>query len=420
MPACSNRSSSRRALLTGAVTGLAITAATQLTRPLSTLASDGEPVRLGAANAASTRTAIACTDDLALDITGPVTAISAASTDGLAIVGESKRFIGVVGRSLGNPDPGDPHVVGIGVVGTGPQEGVHGESPTGFAVAGITQTGEGVHADAFGVAGVAVSANSPSGVAVQATSDTGTAVIAGSPNGSAMIAWSDGTGPDAVAVRGSHAEGDAVVGWSKKTTGVRGIGEDQASGMSGESPTVGVAGRTSGETNEQEMFQANVVGVLATVAGPGGFGIGVKGDGANGVGVLGQGVHCGVHGYGDKAGVAGKSLAGDGVSGSTQSGVALRGDVFAGGSGIALAAHGPVIFDSAGCGKLTGGKAKVTPGVALDPTSKVLVTLMGDPGPQAQAPYVVVTPGAAGTGFFELRVPNARRVELAFAWFVIG
>ncbi len=424
--------SSRRALLAGTAAGLAVAAAGQLARPLSALAEDGDAVRVGDTLTAESTTAITnnttsatvlsleSTQGTAIEAKSKDSTIIADSTDSTAIWGRSQRWIAVQGDSYGEPDSNDPKVVGIGVMGAGPQTGVHGQSTAGFGVAGITETGEGVHASASGVSGVAVSASSPSGIAVEANSDAGPAVRAGSLNGSAIFAWSHGEGQDVAAMRGEHAEGDGIVGWSKTTTGVRGLGENEANGVTGKSHAVGVEGRTTGTTTEEDMFQANVIGVSARVDGPDGFGIAVKGDGANGCGVLGQGGHCGVHGYGDKAGVEGKSLPGVGVSGNTQDGYAVAANVFPGGSGVALIAHGPVIFDSAGLGNLVGGRAKVTPGVTIDGASKVFIALMGSPGAQAQVPYVEVTPGPAGTGFFRVRLPGARATAIPFAYFVIS
>jgi len=285
--------------------------------------------------------------------------------------------------------------------------------------------------------GPALDASSRDNNAIQAVSNTKAAIEAQSIQFIAIVGHAgshDGAGgsnggPGTTGVLGFSGAGTGVGGICKSGIGVQGssvtgVGVHAKSttdrGVVAEGSTIGVESHTNGTTTEEAMFGANVIGVWGLVDGPGGFGIAVKGDGANGCGVLGQGGHCGVHGYGERVGVEGKSLAGAGVGGQTESGVALRGEVFPGGTGLALAAGGPVQFDSAGLGNLVGGKAKVTPGVALHDGSKVLITLMRNPGAQALTPYVEVAPGPAGTGFFRVHVPNARVAAVPFAYFVIS
>jgi hypothetical protein len=284
--------------------------------------------------------------------------------------------------------------------------------------------------------GPALDASSVNNNAIQALSDTKAAIEAQSMQFIAVVGHTgehDGTGgsnggPGTTGVLGFSGAGTGVGGICKSGIGVQGISETGV-GVHAKSTndrgvvaegSIGIESYTNGTTTEEAMFGADVIGVLGIVDGPGGFGIAVKGDGANGVGVLGQGGHCGVHGYSEKAGVEGKSLTGTGVSANTESGYALSANVFSGGSGVALIAHGPVVFDSAGSGRLVGGKARVTPGVALDDGSKVLITLMGNPGAKALTPYVEVSPGPAGTGSFRVHVPSAKPAPVPFAYFVIS
>ena len=421
--------SSRRALLAAAAGGTVALVAESLARPLPARAQDSYVV-LGGANESSSATSLRIDDGgtmsgapaLSLRNDNGDTAHGApalradsyfgsaiyarsvegyaiyAASDTTAITAVSKDHVAIIGWG-GEPDREGESSGGSETI------GVMGRSGAGTGVQGMAKSGVGVHGGSD--TGTGVYAYSPAGSGLHAQSDSGIAVQAACHGGKA-------------AVHATHAEGDAAVGWSKTTTGLRGIGEDTAHGVIGESAAVGVEGRTTGTTTEEDMFQANVIGVWGRVDGPGGFGIAVKGDGANGCGVLGQGGHCGVHGYGEKAGVEGKSLTGTGVSGQTNDGVAVSAGVFPGGSGIALVADGPVMFSTAGRGNLVGGRAKVTPGVALDDSSKVLITLMGNPGAQAIVPYVEVTPGPAGTGFFRVRVPGARATAIPFAYFVIS
>ena len=86
----------------------------------------------------------------------------------------------------------------------------------------------------------------------------------------------------------------------------------------------------------------------------------------------------------------------------------------------AIVAEGPVVFSSAGLGNLVGGRAKVTPGVPLDEASKVLITLMRNPGAQALRPLRRGHARPSRTGFFRVHVPNARAAAVPFAYFVIS
>jgi hypothetical protein len=278
--------------------------------------------------------------------------------------------------------------------------------------------------------GSAIDANSGDFNAIQARSDARVAVTGVSQQSIGVVGWGGeppGGGSGTVGVQGMSGAGSGVAGICLSGVGVSaesdtGVGLYARSNTGraevAESWAIGIESHTNGTTTEEDMFGADVIGVWGLVDGPGGFGIAVKGDGANGVGVLGQGGHCGVAGDGDRIGVFGKSLPGVAVQGDTQDGIAVSANVF--GSGVALLAHGPVIFDSAGRDKLVGGKAKVTPGVALDDSSKVLVTLMANPGAKAQVPYVDVTSGPAGTGFFRVFLPGAKAAAIPFAYFVIA
>jgi hypothetical protein len=351
--------SSRRALLAAAAGGTVALVAESLARPLTVRAGSDGDVVLGDVNESPLTTILNNT-------TSPEPVLRVESVLGLAIDARSHA-----GGAIGAISDEDIAIVAIGKQRIGVV--AHGGEPDGL---GGSNGGK----DTCGVLG-----------------------FSGAGYGVAGIVKSG---------EGVHAESDSGVGvYAKSTTG---------RGVVAESGAIGIESHTTGTTTEEDMFGSNVIGVWGIVDGPGGFGIAVKGDGANGCGVLGQGGHCGVHGYGERVGVEGKSLAGAGVGGQTESGVALRGEVFQGGTGLALAAGGPVQFDSAGRGNLVGGKAKVTPGVALDDGSKVLITLMRNPGAQALTPYVEVTPGPAGTGFFRVHVPNARVGAVPFAYFVIS
>jgi len=84
----------------------------------------------------------------------------------------------------------------------------------------------------------------------------------------------------------------------------------------------------------------------------------------------------------------------------------------------ALRVEGRVAFQTAGLGTIRIGarSATVNPGVPLTAATKVLVTLMSDPGLRALK-YVSVNPIA---GTFTVRLTGlAARTPISFAWFVI-
>jgi len=92
----------------------------------------------------------------------------------------------------------------------------------------------------------------------------------------------------------------------------------------------------------------------------------------------------GVQGEGTKGGVWGFSTPGIGVSGFTNSGEGVHAESLSGtalvavshAGGHAIAAHGPVIFDSAGLLTIAAGKSSISKAVgALSATSMVLATL---------------------------------------------
>lgn len=295
------------------------------------------------------------------------TGISVGGDYGLQVIA---RDWAVMGRSEG----GDPGKARVGVWGySDGGSGVEGEGPTGVLAIGASQGLYGA-----GLAG--------------ATGVLGSSLKPG-----------DGPFPP-----------PAELGTGVGVEGLSGLGV----GVRGRSAGVAVEGHTEGVTSEEDMFDHRVVGVAGRVKDGGSYGIGVLGDGGLGCGVLGQGGHVGVHGYGETAGVEGKSLPGVGVRAQTESGVAIAAEVSPSGSGLALQAHGPVQFDSAGRGQLVGSRATISPGVALHAGSKVLVTLMADPGLRASILYVELNPGPALTASFVVRLPGARGT-IPFAYFVI-
>jgi hypothetical protein len=105
-----------------------------------------------------------------------------------------------------------------------------------------------------------------------------------------------------------------------------------------------------------------------------------------------------------------------GVLAISAGGVAVQAE--ATGGGAALVARGPVIFDTAGLGAVATGAstAEVHPGTPLGARSKILVTLMSDPG---NATLLFVRTNIAA-GSFTVVLAKVARAPIRFAYFVIS
>ncbi|OGN87316.1 MAG: hypothetical protein A2X23_05600 [Chloroflexi bacterium GWC2_73_18] len=113
----------------------------------------------------------------------------------------------------------------------------------------------------------------------------------------------------------------------------------------------------------------------------------------------------------------GRSTAGRGAFGQATSGVGVWGATV---SGYALRASGRVTFDDAsGTATITAGtKSKtVTPGFDLTTSTKVLVTLLGNPGGSTVVQRVAVN---ATTDTFTVYLTADATASTKFAWFVIS
>jgi hypothetical protein len=102
-----------------------------------------------------------------------------------------------------------------------------------------------------------------------------------------------------------------------------------------------------------------------------------------------------------------------------QASVGVGGYFTAGAAGTALQAVGAVRFNSSGVGTIQSGtkSRKVTPGVDITASSKVLVTLMGNPG--GSIVLHRVARDAANDQFTVYLTANAT-ANTPFAWFVIS
>jgi hypothetical protein len=115
-----SKSSSRRALLAGALGGIGAWAASAIGRPSIAQAHDADDVRLGGSNTATTPTSIA-------NLSNNNDVLEATSSSGVAVYGDSDSNIGVRGTS-------------------GSNYGVYGQSSTGSGVFGTSNSSVGVYA----------------------------------------------------------------------------------------------------------------------------------------------------------------------------------------------------------------------------------------------------------------------------------
>jgi hypothetical protein len=177
-------------------------------------------------------------------------------------------------------------------------------------------------------------------------------------NVGALITGREGAGLTAV-----QASGPNLVRASALNAGVVAYGESM--GVRGASPDrVGVLGVAGGQGPENMPPNAGVYGWSTAE------GIGVS------MGLLGRSTA--PAGYG----AFGTSDTGTGLQGFTKSGTAVSASVGPNGSGRALAANGRVIFSTSGIATVGSGNTQkvVDPGIPLTASTKVLATVMGNPG----------------------------------------
>jgi hypothetical protein len=164
-------------------------------------------------------------------------------------------------------------------------------------------------------------------------------------------------------------------------------------------------------------------------------GCGIRADSDHSIGVLGSSMGTepsdtgdGVVGFGTTNGVSGQSDGGCGVSGFTYSGVGVGAWVKereGESKGIALAAHGPVLFDSAGRVTIPQGARLVTvhPPVELDVDgSKILVTLLGSPEDKAKkaTPICLSHVQITDSATFDIVLTDAAGRQVDAAYFIIS
>jgi hypothetical protein len=344
---------SRRAILAGAVGGIATAAVSLVHAPSVRAGVDGDVV-LDAVNTGAGTTEIDAVNsnpalrvvgggvgiqaggDIGVDAGGNTIGVSAVSDGVGAIAWSQGNSMGLVGRST-NGSAGDPPAAPkTGVYGVAQQDassrGVFGSTTAGQGVRGEATTGVGVAAVATDV-GVALTADSTSGLAVNAQSTSG------------------------AAIRG-HGQLDGVIG-------------ESGSGRTG---LVGYSGTGSAPAGPAKT---GVYGEATQDAGS---------RGVSGFTLAGQGVH------GDATsgqGVAGAATTGQGVKGTATTGDAVLGQSTSGKSVHGIATTGQGVSGEATTG--TGVKAVAMTGLALDVTGRAFFSRSGRSAVAANRTYVDVT-----------------------------
>ena len=185
----------RRAVLAGALGGLAALAANALGRPMPTLAADGQAMLVGGEYSSSSVTSV--TNATGNGIYGGSLdtgiAVTGQSNQGIGVHGFSTSNIGVLGETIGSVAAiaGRSFGGGTGVIGSadnapvpaakaktgvygqatqdGTSRGVWGYSPAGYGVLGEATTGRGVQGTAWSGVGVRAAATDGTGVWASAT-----------------------------------------------------------------------------------------------------------------------------------------------------------------------------------------------------------------------------------------------------------
>ena len=216
----------------------------------------------------------------------------------------------------------------------------------------------------------------------------------GGPQGHGVHGLATGTNGIAVFGEATSPSGAAMgaVGRSKSPGGVGVQGVNLATSGN----ALGVGGRTTSPTGR------GVFGVHDTTSG---VGAGVEGATKSTTGV-------GVFGHADAA------TGGIGVAGQATTPSAFAGSFQGSGGAIALQAAGPVQFTTAGIATIGSGNSSVTvtPGVAINATSKVLCMLMSDPGGTTTIQRVNKNSGTT----FQIILTAAATGSCDVAYFVIS
>jgi len=262
--------------------------------------------------------------------------------------------LALLGHALGRP---------LTVRAADPNDVVLGQTNTAAAVTVINNTAGtgGLMGQSVGP-GTGVLGVSASGQGMEGRSDTGVGLFAISNSPTLPVILSQALGG-----------GIAVEGYVGTDIPQRSAG----TGVSGRGPTNGVQGMTDNGFGVRGLANAGV-----GVSGHSESFVGVAGDSFTGTGVS------GVNGSGG-TGVSGHSPNGTGVVGDGQYGIGVLASSY---FGTALKAQGAVEFSTATLATIPAGSSSVTvsPGIDLTSDSKILCTLLSNPGPGRVLRYVSV------------------------------
>ncbi len=287
--------------------------------------------------------------------------------------------------------------------------------------------------------------NNPTSASTSVTCNGATSIRAISTgsgtNKSGVFAQANGTssrGVTGVGVTG--VIGQSSAGGGRGVTGLNLATSGDAYGVFGETSSPGGVG-VRGEHGPNTGDGAGVSGAVSSPDGVGvegfntatsGAGVGVFGQTRSPIGRAVQGFHNSTSGVG--AGVEGETAStqgvgvfgradaatgGTGVLGSASKTSATGGSFNGTGGAVALRASGPVQFSTSGIATIPSGFGAVTvnPGVDITPTSKILCTLMSDPGATARLSHVIKN-NAADT--FQIFLNTNVTAACTVAYFVIS
>ncbi len=419
----------RRAILVGAIGGVAGLAAGVLGRPLPVSAANGDAVKVGKSHTGSNTTFISSSDTPAFRARTTTNSGNATGIQGETADSNGNGVVGMATASSGTPAGvrGQTNAPsGAGVYGVGPGRGVSGTS-TGTAGRGAlgvatatTGDARGVHGQSASTAGIGVSGHvsattgSTIGVLGTASSETGIGVKGRASRTTSVnvgvYGESEGDGGFGVYGRAYHPNGIGIRGFGRD--GVSGISQDvdgngvsaysfEGTGARGESVRatggIGVHGVSAGATQG--------TGVRGTDGSSTGVGVRGTSTGDDGTGVWGSATH------GTGVGVAGTATGAYGVAGSFE----VPTDDFA----IALRVTGRADFSTAGVSTIQSGSSSVvvSPGVNITNTAKVLATLQGNAGGATTVARVVRD---TGDNTITIHLTANATSDVDVAWFVIG
>jgi hypothetical protein len=217
-----SKSSSRRALLAGALGGIGAWAASAIGRASPVEAANGDVIHVGDALTATSVTKLTNTSNAA-------TVLRADSDGGIGVHGISNLLIGVRGSSSSY----------IGVVGDSTLDvGVYGQSTSETGVFGLSSSGHGVRGTSDSFIGVRGTSDSSTGVNGSSTSGVGIygVSLAGTQPGIAGQSAGDSTGVQGFSGAGSLPIAKAktgVYGYANQDSGARGIFGQSSKGYAG-------------------------------------------------------------------------------------------------------------------------------------------------------------------------------------------